>query len=41
MIERHCDLARTMSERLFEESGINVLNEVALNQFVMRRRGAF
>jgi glutamate/tyrosine decarboxylase-like PLP-dependent enzyme len=36
MIERHCDLARAMSERLIEESGIYVLNEVELNQFVVR-----
>ncbi len=36
MVERHCELARAMSERLTEEPGIYVLNEVELNQFVVR-----
>lgn len=36
MIERHCQLAQAMSQRLTEEPGIYVLNEVELNQFVVR-----
>jgi glutamate/tyrosine decarboxylase-like PLP-dependent enzyme len=36
MVEYHCELARAMSERLTEELGIYVLNEVVLNQFVVR-----
>jgi glutamate/tyrosine decarboxylase-like PLP-dependent enzyme len=36
MIESHCQLAQAMSQRLTEEPGIYVLNEVELNQFVVR-----
>jgi len=36
MIARHCDLARRMAKRLSDEPGIAVLNEVVLNQIVVR-----
>ncbi|MPW22822.1 hypothetical protein GCT13_40010 [Paraburkholderia sp. CNPSo 3157] len=36
MIECHCQLAQAMSQRLTEEPGIYVLNEVELNQFVVQ-----
>ncbi|SAL50009.1 pyridoxal-dependent decarboxylase [Caballeronia choica] len=36
MIERHCALARRMAARLAAEPGIEVLNEVELNQFAVR-----
>lgn len=36
MIERHCAFARAMSERLGDEPGVYVLNDVELNQFVVR-----
>jgi glutamate/tyrosine decarboxylase-like PLP-dependent enzyme len=35
MIERHCALARRMAQRLAAEPGIEILNEVELNQFVV------
>ncbi len=36
MVARHCRIARTMAERLSGEDGIAVLNEVVLNQFMVR-----
>jgi glutamate/tyrosine decarboxylase-like PLP-dependent enzyme len=36
MIERHCRLARLMATRVSEEPGIDVVNEVVLNQVVLR-----
>jgi glutamate/tyrosine decarboxylase-like PLP-dependent enzyme len=36
MIARHCDLARRMAKRLSDEPGVAVLNEVVLNQIVVR-----
>jgi glutamate/tyrosine decarboxylase-like PLP-dependent enzyme len=36
MIERHCMLARSMADRLAAEPGIEVLNDVELNQFAVR-----
>jgi glutamate/tyrosine decarboxylase-like PLP-dependent enzyme len=36
MIERHCRLARLMSQRLAQEPGVYVMNDVELNQFVVR-----
>ncbi|WP_244143477.1 pyridoxal phosphate-dependent decarboxylase family protein [Paraburkholderia sacchari] len=36
MIERHCALAQRLARRLAEEPGIAVLNEVELNQVVVR-----
>jgi glutamate/tyrosine decarboxylase-like PLP-dependent enzyme len=36
MIERHCELARLMSRRLANEPGVYVLNDVELNQFLVR-----
>ncbi|NMG29202.1 pyridoxal phosphate-dependent decarboxylase family protein [Aromatoleum evansii] len=36
MVGRHCALARRMADRLAAESGIEVLNDVELNQFVVR-----
>ena len=32
MVERHCAVARRIAERLAEEPGLEVLNEVVLNQ---------
>lgn len=36
MVERHCALARRMAARLASEPGVEVLNEVELNQFAVR-----
>lgn len=36
MVERHCRIAEAMAERLRGEGGIAVLNEVPLNQFMVR-----
>ncbi|PDT42230.1 MULTISPECIES: pyridoxal phosphate-dependent decarboxylase family protein [Sinorhizobium] len=36
MVERHCRVARAMAERLSGEEGITVLNEIVLNQFMLR-----
>jgi glutamate/tyrosine decarboxylase-like PLP-dependent enzyme len=36
MVSEHCRLARRMAERLTIEPGIKVLNEVALNQVIVR-----
>lgn len=36
MIERHCALAQRLARRLAEEPGVAVLNEVELNQLVVR-----
>ncbi|MBP1883614.1 pyridoxal phosphate-dependent decarboxylase family protein [Sinorhizobium mexicanum] len=36
MVERHCRIAHAMAERLRPEEGIAVLNDVALNQFLVR-----
>ncbi|AFL53396.1 glutamate/tyrosine decarboxylase-like PLP-dependent enzyme [Sinorhizobium fredii] len=36
MIERHCRIARQMADRLRGEEGIAILNEVVLNQFMVR-----
>jgi glutamate/tyrosine decarboxylase-like PLP-dependent enzyme len=36
MIDRHCRVARSMAERLSGEQGLAVLNDVILNQFMVR-----
>jgi glutamate/tyrosine decarboxylase-like PLP-dependent enzyme len=36
LVEGHCELARHMAEQLAREPGVEVLNEVVLNQFVVR-----
>ena len=36
MIERHCRIARRMAERLAREPGVEILNEVELNQVAVR-----
>ncbi|MFJ1252300.1 pyridoxal phosphate-dependent decarboxylase family protein [Cupriavidus sp. CuC1] len=36
MIEQHCLLARRMAERLTSEAGVEILNQVELNQFVVQ-----
>ncbi len=36
MVRRHCRIARHMAERLSSEDGIRVLNDVVLNQFIVR-----
>ncbi|MCK0207291.1 pyridoxal-dependent decarboxylase [Starkeya koreensis] len=36
MVERHCALARRLADRLAAEPGIAVLNEVVLNQILVR-----
>jgi glutamate/tyrosine decarboxylase-like PLP-dependent enzyme len=36
MVERHCQLARELAENLRAEAGIAVLNEVCLNQVIVR-----
>ncbi|WP_341315258.1 aspartate aminotransferase family protein [Paraburkholderia sp. IMGN_8] len=36
MIEQHCLLARRMAERLGSEPGVEILNRVELNQFVVQ-----
>jgi glutamate/tyrosine decarboxylase-like PLP-dependent enzyme len=40
MVTRHCAVARKMAERLGREPGVAVLNDVGLNQFVVRFGGA-
>lgn len=35
MVERHCALARRMAERLGEEPGVRILNDVVLNQVIV------
>lgn len=40
MVERHCRVARLMAERLKMEPGVAVLNEVALNQVIVRFCGS-
>lgn len=35
LVERHCDLAKHVAERLTAEPGINVLNEVVSNQVIL------
>jgi glutamate/tyrosine decarboxylase-like PLP-dependent enzyme len=40
MVSRHCRLARRMAERLSEEPGIVVINDVELNQVIVRFGGA-
>lgn len=36
MVERHCALARRMAARLAEEPGVAIVNDVALNQAIVR-----
>lgn len=36
MVERHCNVARQMAEQLRREPGISVLNDVTLNQMLLR-----
>lgn len=36
MVERHCEIARRMAERLAAEPGIAVLNDIVLNQVIVR-----
>ncbi|MEX0350788.1 MAG: aspartate aminotransferase family protein [Paracoccaceae bacterium] len=36
MLARHCDIARRTAERLSGEPGIRVLNDVVLNQIILR-----
>ncbi len=36
MVSRHCRIARNMAARLAEESGIEILNQVELNQVILR-----
>ena len=36
MVSRHCRIARNMADRLSAESGVEVLNEVELNQVILR-----
>ncbi len=36
MIEQHCLLARRMAERLASEAGVEILNPVELNQFIVQ-----
>jgi glutamate/tyrosine decarboxylase-like PLP-dependent enzyme len=36
MVERHCHVAHVMSEKLAAEPGIEILNDVALNQIIVR-----
>ncbi len=36
MVERHCRLARLIADRVAEEPGIEVVNQVVLNQAVLR-----
>jgi glutamate/tyrosine decarboxylase-like PLP-dependent enzyme len=36
MVRRHCRIARRMAERLSSEDGVRVLNDVVLNQFIVR-----
>lgn len=39
LVERHCSIARQMAEQLAAEPGINILNEVELNQIMVRFGG--
>jgi glutamate/tyrosine decarboxylase-like PLP-dependent enzyme len=39
MVERHCHVARLISETLAAEPGIEILNEVVLNQIIVRFGG--
>ncbi len=36
MVARHCDIARRMAQQLTEEPGVAVLNDVVLNQVIVR-----
>jgi glutamate/tyrosine decarboxylase-like PLP-dependent enzyme len=36
MIERHCRIARSMADKLAKEPGIAILNDVVLNQVIVR-----
>ncbi len=36
MVSRHCRIARAMAERLAKEPGVDVLNDVELNQVIVR-----
>ncbi len=36
MVARHCALARRMAERLSQEAGVAILNDVNLNQVIVR-----
>ncbi|MBZ6076248.1 pyridoxal phosphate-dependent decarboxylase family protein [Microvirga puerhi] len=36
MVESHCSLARYLAERLAREPGVRILNEVVLNQVIVR-----
>ncbi len=36
MVERHCAVARSMADMLAHEPGISVINQVRLNQFIVR-----
>ena len=36
MVQRHCDVAKLMAERLAAEPGIQILNDVILNQIIVR-----
>ena len=36
MVERHCEVARVMSETLAAEPGLEILNDVVLNQIIVR-----
>jgi glutamate/tyrosine decarboxylase-like PLP-dependent enzyme len=36
MVERHCEVARVMSRMLAAEPGIEILNDVVLNQLIVR-----
>ena len=40
MVDRHCRVARAIAGRLSGEDGINVLNEVVLNQVLVRFEAA-
>ena len=40
LVERHCEIARHMSERLAEEPGIQLVAPVPLNQFMVRFGGS-
>lgn len=36
MVSRHCELARHMAQRLAAEPGVSILNDVVLNQVIVR-----
>ena len=36
MVQRHCDVAKLMAKRLAAEPGIQILNDVILNQIIVR-----